>query len=45
VSYLIDRAVRWGQLPFQDLLRDVLKHNEDARTTVLETLGLAEPEE
>ncbi len=45
VSYLIDRAVRWGQLPFQDLLRDVLKHNDDARTTVLETLGLAEPEE
>lgn len=45
VSYLIDRAVRWGQMPFQDLLRDVLKHNEDARTTVLETLGLAEPEE
>lgn len=45
VSYLIDRAVRWGRLPFQDLLRDVLKHNEDARTTVLETLGLAEPEE
>jgi type VI secretion system protein ImpA len=45
VSYLIDRAVRWGRLPFQDLLKDVLKHNEDARTTVLETLGLAEPEE
>jgi predicted component of type VI protein secretion system len=39
VPYLVERAVNWGQMPFQEVLRDVLK-DDKARASLLETLGL-----
>jgi type VI secretion system ImpA family protein len=39
VPYLVERACSWGQMPFQDLLQDVLK-DAKARASVLETLGM-----
>jgi type VI secretion system protein ImpA len=39
VSALIERAIRWGDLSFADLLRDVVK-SKDAQKSVLEVLGL-----
>ncbi len=39
VSALLDRAVRWGNMSFEDLFRDVVQ-NYDARTEVGKILGL-----
>jgi len=42
LSYLIERAVRWGGMSFEELLRDVVKSN-DALAQVWETLGIRPP--
>lgn len=39
ISYLISRAVRWGGMPLEQLLRDVIR-NEDVIGQIWETLGL-----
>jgi type VI secretion system protein ImpA len=44
VSLLLERAVRWGDMSFDDLLNDVVK-SEDARVQVREVLGLPAPPE
>ena len=44
VSYLVQRAVRWGQMPFEDLLKDVVKDSA-ARQQVLDLLGIQGSEE
>jgi type VI secretion system protein ImpA len=41
VPYLVERAINWGQMPFQEMLRDVLK-DDKARNVILETLGMSE---
>ncbi|MFN8179164.1 MAG: type VI secretion system protein TssA [bacterium] len=41
VPYLVDRAVSWGEMPFRDVLRDVLK-DEKAFKNILETLGMSD---
>ena len=40
VSALLDRAVNWGGLSFQELVLDVLRHQDDARDSIFETLGI-----
>jgi type VI secretion system protein ImpA len=42
LSHLIERAVRWGGMSFEELLRDVVKSN-DALAQVWETLGIRPP--
>ena len=44
VSLLIERAVKWGDLPFEALFRDVVK-NEDARGQVRDLFGLTPPDQ
>lgn len=44
VSRLIERAVRWGNMSFEDLLKDVLK-NDQALSQIWETLGVTPPGE
>ncbi len=39
ISYLIQRAVRWGHMPLDELLREVVK-NADALDHIWETLGI-----
>jgi type VI secretion system protein ImpA len=39
ISYLVQRAVRWGNMPLEDLLREVVK-NDDALAHIWETLGI-----
>jgi type VI secretion system protein ImpA len=39
VAYLVQRAVRWGEMPLEEWLRDVIV-NEDVLARVHETLGL-----
>ncbi len=39
VSYLVQRAVQWGQMPLEDWLREVIS-DEAVLTRVRETLGL-----
>jgi type VI secretion system protein ImpA len=39
VSYLVQRAVRWAEMPLEDWLRYVI-HDETALENVRETLGL-----
>ena len=39
VAYLVQRAVRWGEMPLEEWLRDVIP-NEDVLARVHETLGL-----
>lgn len=41
VPYLVDRAVSWGEMPFRDVLKDVLK-DEKAFKNILETLGMSD---
>ena len=41
VSYLVQRAVRWGEMPLEQWLQDVIQ-NEDVLGRVRETLGLKE---
>ena len=40
VSYLVQRAARWGQMPLEEWLQEVIK-NADVLGEVKETLGLA----
>jgi len=42
VSFLVERAIGWGQMPFQAVIKDVLKANGPAYAAVLETLGIHE---
>lgn len=39
ISHLVQRAVRWGAMPLEDLLREIVK-NSDALEHIWETLGL-----
>jgi len=39
ISYLVERAVRWGDMPLVDLLKEVVKSN-DALAHIWETLGI-----
>jgi type VI secretion system protein ImpA len=39
VAYLVQRAVRWGEMPLEDWLRDVI-HDDNVLAYVRETLGL-----
>lgn len=41
VPYLVERAVTWGNMPFQEMLQDVLK-DDKARASILETLGMTD---
>jgi type VI secretion system ImpA family protein len=41
VPYLVDRAVNWGDKPFRDVLKDVLR-DDKAFKGILETLGMTE---
>ncbi len=42
VSYLVQRAVNWGRMPFDQLLKELLK-DESVRNQVGELLGLPPP--
>lgn len=39
ISYLVQRAVRWGNMPLDELLREVVK-SDDALRNIWETLGI-----
>ncbi len=39
ISYLLDRAVRWSEMPLEQLLEDIVKQ-KDARSQLWEMLGL-----
>jgi type VI secretion system protein ImpA len=41
VSYLVQRAVRWGEMPLETWLRDVI-HDENVLSSILETLGITD---
>lgn len=41
ISYLVQRAVKWGNMPLEDLLREVVK-SDDALRHIWETLGITE---
>lgn len=41
ISYLVQRAVKWGSMPLEDLLREVVK-SDDALRHIWETLGITE---
>jgi type VI secretion system protein ImpA len=41
ISYLVQRAVRWGEMPLEQWLEDVI-HDAGVLSTVRETLGLKE---
>jgi type VI secretion system protein ImpA len=43
VAYLVQRAVRWGEMPLEEWLQDVI-NNEDVLGRVRETLGLKAPD-
>lgn len=43
VSYLVQRAVNWGRMPFEDLLQELLK-DTSVRAQVGELLGIKPPE-
>jgi type VI secretion system protein ImpA len=42
ISHLIRRAVRWGKMPLEELLQEVVK-SPDALTHIWETLGISPP--
>ena len=44
VSYLVQRAVNWGRMPFEDLLQELLKDTA-VRAQVGELLGIKPPSE
>ncbi|HWB13100.1 MAG TPA: type VI secretion system protein TssA [Pirellulales bacterium] len=44
VPYLIDRAIAWGQMPFERLLQEMIK-DSSARGQVVELLGITTPEQ
>ncbi len=39
VSYLVNRAVKWGDMPLETVLSELVK-NKDVRLQILETLGV-----
>lgn len=39
ISFLVERAIRWGEMPFEEWLKDVI-HSEDVLSQIRETLGL-----
>jgi type VI secretion system ImpA/VasJ family protein len=41
VSYLVNRAVKWGDMPLETVLSELVK-NKDVRLQIMETLGLKE---
>jgi len=41
VAYLVQRAVRWGEMPLEEWLREVI-HDESVLGQLRETLGLKE---
>jgi type VI secretion system protein ImpA len=43
VSYLVQRAVRWGEMPLDEWLKDVI-HDESVLGSIRETLGLKPPD-
>jgi type VI secretion system protein ImpA len=43
IAYLVQRAARWGQMPLEEWLREVVK-SEDVLSHIRETLGIKEPE-
>jgi type VI secretion system protein ImpA len=43
ISYLVQRAVRWGNMPLEDLLKEVVKHS-DALERIWDTLGIKPPD-
>lgn len=44
ISYLVQRAVRWGDMPLEDLLKEVVK-SSDALERIWDTLGIKPPAE
>jgi type VI secretion system protein ImpA len=42
VSYLVQRAVRWGEMPLEAWLQDVI-NDDTVLSRVRETLGLKDP--
>jgi len=44
VSYLVQRAVRWGEMSLEDLMRDVVK-SEDVLEQIWDTLGIKSSKE
>lgn len=44
ISYLVQRAVRWGGMPLEELLKDVVK-SDDALAHIWETLGIRSAKE
>ena len=43
VSRLVERAIRWGNMSFEEVLRDVVK-NDSALSEIWDTLGVKPPE-
>jgi type VI secretion system protein ImpA len=43
VAYLVQRAVRWGEMPLEQWLQDVI-HDDTVLSHLRETLGIKEPE-
>ncbi len=43
VAHLVDRAVRWGGMTFEEVLGEVVKNN-DVMASIRDTLGLGAPE-
>ena len=43
VSYLVQRAARWGEMPLETWLRDVI-HDENVLSSLRETLGITDAE-
>lgn len=44
VAYLVQRAVRWGEMPLEEWLREVI-HDDSVLTYVRETLGLQDADQ
>lgn len=44
VSYLVQRAVRWGEMSLEELMRDVVK-NPEVLEQIWDTLGIKSSEE
>ncbi len=44
VSYLVQRAVKWGNMPLEDVIKELVK-DSGARDAIFETLGLTKPPE
>ena len=42
VSFLIQRAVRWANMPFEELIKDYVK-DPTAQNQVWEVLGITDP--